>query len=55
MFVRRDYSKFHIGDFFKAIENRIKCIDNLDVNERANKFVQNIIDALDLVAPKKKF
>lgn len=54
-FSSRDYSKFHIGDFFKALEERIEHIDELDVNVRAEKFIQNIVNALDIVAPKEKF
>ncbi|EZA51985.1 hypothetical protein X777_09444, partial [Ooceraea biroi] len=52
--VSRDYSKFHIGEFLKAVEERIEHRDDLDVNVRAKKFVQNMVDALDMVAPKKK-
>jgi len=47
--------KFHIGEFLKALEERIKCRDNLEVNVRAEVFVQNMVNALDIVAPKKKF
>lgn len=54
-FESRDYSKFHIGEFLKAIEERIAYRYDLDVNERADKFVQSIVDALDVVAPKKRF
>lgn len=54
-FSSKDYSKFHIGDFFKAVEERIEHIDKLDVNVRAEKFIQNIVNALDIVALKKKF
>lgn len=54
-FISRDYTKFHIGEFFKAIEERREYRDDLDVNVRAEKFVQSIVDALDIVALKKKF
>lgn len=53
--ISRDYKKFHIGDFCKAIEARIEYRDNLEVNIRAEKFVQSIVNALDTVAPKKIF
>lgn len=51
----RDYSKFQIDEFIKVIEERIEYKCDLDVNVRAESFVQNIVKALDVVAPKKKF
>jgi len=54
-YINRDYSKFHTGEFFKALEEGIKYRDDLEVNVRAEIFVQNVVNALDIVAPKKKF
>ncbi|KAL6254749.1 hypothetical protein P5V15_014075 [Pogonomyrmex californicus] len=54
-FISRDYSKFWIDDFLYAVEERLEQKDNLEVNERAQKFVQNMVAALNIVAPKKKF
>lgn len=54
-FISWDYSKFQIDEFIKVIEGRIEYKCELDVNVRAESFVQNIVNALDVVAPKKKF
>lgn len=54
-FVSRDYSKFCSEEFCRAIENRLEYKEDLDVNTRAEILVQNIIHALNLVSPKKKF
>jgi len=54
-FISRDYSKFHINEFFKALEEGIKYRDDLEMNVKAEIFVQNVVNALDIVAPKKKF
>jgi len=39
----------------KRLEEGIKYRDDLEVNIRAEIFVQNVVNALDIVAPKKKF
>jgi len=54
-FINRDYNKFHIGVLLKALEEGIKYRDDSEVNVRAEIFVQNVVNALDIVAPKKKF
>lgn len=54
-FISRDYSKFNIDEFLYAVEERLERPNNLGVNERAEKFVQNMVAALDTVAPKKRF
>lgn len=55
VFVGRDYSKFQIDEFLCAVEEGLELRQDLEVNERAGKFVQNMVAALDIVAPKKKF
>ena len=35
--------------------NRIRQRQDLEINRRANKFVDSIVEALDIIAPKKKF
>jgi len=37
------------------VENRIVQGQDLEVNRRAKKFVDSIVEALDIIAPKKKF
>jgi len=54
-FISRDYNKFHIGEFFKALEEGIKYRDDLEVNVKVEIFVQNVVNTLDIVASKKKF
>jgi len=49
-FNARDYSKFSIDEFISLVENRIGQDQDLEVNRRAKKFVE----ALDIIAPKKK-
>lgn len=51
----RDYSKFHIGEFLSTVETSLEHNDELELNLRAEKFVQSIVSALDTTAPKKKF
>ncbi|XP_015438094.1 PREDICTED: uncharacterized protein LOC107193204, partial [Dufourea novaeangliae] len=53
--ISRDYSKFHIGEFCKAIEEIYEHRDDLEVSKRAEKFVQSIVSVPDIVAPKKVF
>lgn len=52
--ISRDYSNFHIREFLKVIETRLENRDDMEVNIRAEKFVQNIVNSLDTIAPKKK-
>jgi len=54
-FIKRDYNKFHISEFLKALEEGIKYRDDLEVNVKAEVFVQNVVNALNIVVPKKKF
>lgn len=54
-FTSRDYSKFLIDDFLYKVEEKLERKGNLEVNERVEKFIQNMVAALDMVAPKKKF
>jgi len=37
------------------LEEGIKYEEDLEVNVRSEIFVQNVVNALDIVAPKKKF
>lgn len=54
-FSGRNYSEFNVDEFNRLIEDRIGQSQGLEVSERAKKFVDNIVDALDNTAPKKKF
>lgn len=37
------------------MENKIEQVQYMDVSVRAKKFVDNIVDALDITAPRRKF
>jgi len=50
----RDYSKFQIDKFLYTVEKRLELRDDLKINEKAEIFVQNMVAALDIVAPNKK-
>lgn len=51
----RNYSEFNVDEFNRLIEDRIDQGQGLEVSERAKKFVDIIVDALDNVALRKKF
>lgn len=54
-FNARDYSKFSIDEFISLMENRMGEGQDLEVNRRAKKFIDSIVEALDIIAPKKNF
>lgn len=45
----RNYSEFEIDKFIRLVENKLERNHSLDVNARATKFVDNIVEALDIV------
>lgn len=51
----RNYSKFDADVFYRLMGESIEQGQVLDVSTRAEKFVNSIINVLDIVAPKKKF
>ncbi|XP_039311711.1 uncharacterized protein LOC120359162 [Solenopsis invicta] len=59
-FSARNYKEFDEDEFVILVKNRLQesqgwqC-ECVDVSERAKKFVNSIVDALDVMAPKKKF
>jgi len=53
-FISRDYSKFQIDKFLYTMEKGLEQRDDLKVNERAEKFVQNMVAALDYCSTKEK-
>jgi len=52
--ISRDYSKFQIEEFVRAVGERLEYADDKEVNTMAEKFVCSMVNALDTVAPKKK-
>jgi len=59
-FSARDYKKFDMNEFVVLLKNKIQerqeCqCECIDISERANKLVDNIVNALDVTAPRKKF
>lgn len=54
-FNARDYSKFSIDEFISLMENRMGEGQDLEVNRREKKFIDSIVEALDIIAPKKNF
>ncbi|XP_011699463.1 PREDICTED: uncharacterized protein LOC105456838, partial [Wasmannia auropunctata] len=53
--ISREYSKFRINELLEAIRVGLDQNDCVKINERAEKFVDIMVAALDAVAPKKKF
>lgn len=49
----RDYSKFKQNDFIRALKDTVQQNNDLELNSRANMFVENIVNTLDRFAPKK--
>jgi len=49
-----------VNEFAILVKNKIQerqkcqCMECMDVSERANKFVDNIVNALDVTAARKK-
>jgi len=58
-FSAMNYKEFDVNEFAvlkNKIQERQECqCECIDVSERANKLVDNIVDALDVTAPRKKF
>jgi len=54
-FSGRDYSGFNTEDFVKMVESNLEIRQDLDIDVRATKLINNIINALDISAPKKIF
>lgn len=53
-FITRDFNKYHVVELCKVIKDSLKDTDDLEVNVRADKLIQSIVEALNIVAPKKK-
>jgi len=45
----------NLDKFISLVENKIGQGQDLEVNRRAKKFVDSIVEALDIIALKKKF
>lgn len=54
-FSARNYNKFNIDEFIRLIENKLEKRQDLNVNVRAKKFIDSIVEALDCTAPRKTF
>lgn len=54
-FVGRDYSKFNTDDLLNLLENKIVQGQGLCVNVRADRFINSIVDSLNMMAPRKLF
>lgn len=54
-FSARNFKEFNVEEFIKLVENNLEKSQDMDVSVRAKKLVDNIVDALDATAPKKKF
>lgn len=51
----RDYSRFNADEFVKMVESNSGIGQELDINVRARKLIDGIVNALDISAPKKIF
>lgn len=54
-FSGRDYSRFNADEFVKIVESKLGIGQEFDINVRARKLIDSIVDALDISAPKKIF
>lgn len=54
-FSARNYSNFNIEEFNNSVENNLERNQDLDVSARAKKFVDVMVEALDITAPRQKF
>lgn len=55
-FSARNYNNFNVEEFIRLIGNKIeRDNEGVEINIRAKRFVNIIVDALDITASKKKF
>ncbi|XP_076300562.1 uncharacterized protein LOC143218884 [Lasioglossum baleicum] len=54
-FSGRDYNRYSAEEFVKLVESNLGKGQELDINLRARKLINSIVDALDTSAPKKIF
>jgi len=59
-FSARNYKEFDVNEFAILVKNKIQekqgCqCECMDVSEKTNKFIDNIVNALDVTALRKKF
>lgn len=55
VFTARNYNKFSMDEFSLLVEGNIGQSLIQETNEQAYRFVNSIVDALDITAPKKEF
>jgi len=51
----RNYKEFDVDKFVKLVENKLEYNRDMDISRRATKLIDDMVDALDVVAPKKQF
>ncbi|XP_025263168.1 uncharacterized protein LOC112637508 [Camponotus floridanus] len=59
-FIARNYKEFDVNEFAILVKNKLQksqgCqCECMDVSERAKQLIDSIVDALDVMAPKKKY
>ncbi|XP_025269746.1 uncharacterized protein LOC112639559 [Camponotus floridanus] len=59
-FIVRNYKEFDVNEFAILVKNKLQksqgCqCERMDVSERAKQLIDSIVDALDVMAPKKKY
>jgi len=54
-YIARDHSASDVNQFVETMESRLEYNINMDVRERAMRLVDNMVQALDVVAPKNQF
>jgi len=52
-YTARDYSEFDVDRFVETLQNGLELNRNSNVSERAGRLVNNMVQALNMVAPKK--
>jgi len=59
-YTTRDYNEFDVEQFVELVENELEYNRDRNVNANINetsmmRFMDNMVQALDIVAPKKQF
>lgn len=54
-FVGRDYTKINVDKFVSELEKNTIRKEIFEIHTKADGFIDNIVSALDIVAPKKIF
>jgi len=54
-YIARDYNEFDVNQFVEIVEKGLEHNRNMNVSERTRELVDNMVQALNVVASKKQF